>query len=101
MAKNSTVHKYDNWAARRSTEYLAALVVAEHAGRCAQARLAGRTYSSGSAALDRKISAAAAELNSRRASEALAEAARLRNLGGPVQQVRRGQRQSQTSGPAR
>ena len=50
MAKDSTQHDYRRWAARRSTEALAALV-AEHAGRCAQARLSGRPYSSGSANL--------------------------------------------------
>ena len=99
MTKDSTQHDYRRWAARRSTETLAVLL-AEHAGRYAQARLTGREYSSGSAVLDRKISAAAAELDHRRASEALAEAARLRNLGGPVQQVRRGMYQGKASGAA-
>ena len=99
MAKDSTQHDYQRWAARHSTEGLAALV-AEHAERCAQARLSGSSYSSGSAVLDRKISAAAAELDHRRASEALAEAARLRNLGGPVQQIRRGMYQGKASGAA-
>ena len=100
MAKDSTRHDYRRWAARHSTEGLAALV-AEHAGRYAQARLSGRKYSSGSAVLDRKISAAAAELDHRHASEALAEAARLRNLGGPVQQVRRGMYQGKAAGATR
>ena len=97
MVKDSTRHDYKRWAARRSTEALAALV-AEHAGRCAQARLSGLPYRSGSAVLDRKLSAAAAELDRRCTSEALAEAARLRNLGGPVQQIRRGMCQGKTSG---
>ena len=99
MAKDSTRHDYRRWATRRSTEALAALV-AEHAGRCAQARLSGRPYSSGSAVLDRKISAAAAELDRRRASEALAEAARLRDLGVTPPQVRRGMYQGKASGTA-
>lgn len=42
----------------------------------AAALLAGRTYSSGSPVLDLQLAAAAAELDRRRASEAVAEAAR-------------------------
>lgn len=99
MAKHSTNHGFHKWAQRRSTEALAALVV-QYAPRRAAALLAGRTYSSGSPVLDLQLAAAAVELDRRRASEAVAEAARLRDLGGPPQQIHRGQRQNQTSGPA-
>ena len=74
MAKHSTNHGFHKWAQRRSTEALAALV-AQYAPRRAAALLAGRTYSSGSPVLDLQLAAAAAELDRRRASEAVAEAA--------------------------
>ena len=91
MAKHSTNHVFHKWAQRRSTEALAALV-AQYAPRRAAALLTGRTYSSGSPVLDLQLAAAAAELDRRRASEAVIEAARLRDLGGSPQQIRRGQR---------
>lgn len=79
MAKKSANHSYDRWARRRSDEFLACFI-AEHAPARARDLLVGTSNSYGYPARDRKLAAAGAELDRRRASEAVDEAARLRDL---------------------
>lgn len=79
MAKESTNHSYDRWARRRSDEFLACFI-AEHAPARARDLLVGTSNSYGYPARDRKLAAAGAELDRRRAIEAVGEAARLRDL---------------------
>ena len=79
MAKESANHPYDRWARRRSDEFLASFI-AEHAPARARDLLVGTSNSYGYPARDRKLAAAGAELDRRRATEAVDEAARLRDL---------------------
>lgn len=79
MAKNSTNHSYLRWARRRSEEFLASFI-AQHAPARARDLLIGTAYSYGDPSRDRKLAAAGAELDRRRAIEAVDEAARLRDL---------------------
>lgn len=79
MAKNSTNHSYSRWARRRSDEFLASFI-AQHAPARARDLLVGTTHSYGNPSRDRNLAAAGAELDRRRAIEAVDEAARLRDL---------------------
>lgn len=92
MTKESTNHSYDRWARRRSDEYLA-YFIAEHAPARARDLLIGTSDSYDSPARDRKLAAAGAELDRRRAIEAVGEAARLRELIPAPPNVDRGVRE--------
>lgn len=91
MAKESTNHSYNRWARRRSDDFLASFI-AEHAPARARDLLVGTSDSYGCPARDRKLAAAGAELDRRRAAEAVDEAARLRDLVPAPPSVSRGAR---------